>query len=106
IPSLFANTNAVSSFVGEYPGTTGTRGILRGPAFFKTDVAVSKYFKLPIEGHRLQLRGEAFNALNNVNFLTNAPGGATSGNISISLANPTTFGEMGSAADGRVMQFA
>jgi hypothetical protein len=106
IPSLFANTNAVNAFVGEYPGTTGTRGILRGPAFYNTDISVSKYFRLPWEGHRLQLRGEAFNALNNVNFLVNAPAGASSGNIANSLASPTTFGELSSAADGRVMQFA
>jgi hypothetical protein len=106
IPSLFANTNAVNSFVGEYPGTTGTRGILRGPAFYNTDLAISKYFKLPWEGHKLQVRAEAFNAFNNVNFLTSAPGGATTGNVSNSLATPTTFGELGSAAEARVMQFA
>ena len=40
IPSLFANTNAVNSFVGEYPGTNGIRGILRGPAFYNTDLSV------------------------------------------------------------------
>ena len=38
--------------------------------------------------------------------LTSAPGGATTGNVSISLATPSTFGEFGSAADARVMQFA
>jgi hypothetical protein len=106
IPSIFANTNAFNSFVGEYPGATGTRGILRGPNFYNTDLAVSKYFKMPWEGHRLEMRAEAFNAFNNVNFLTTAPGGATTGNISNSLATPTTFGEMATAADARVMQFA
>jgi len=108
VPSIFVNTNAVNSFVGEYPGTTGTRGILRGPNFYNTDLAVSKYFKLPKEGHRLQFRAEAFNAFNNVNFLAVGPGGstATTGNISISLANPTTFGELATAADARVMQMA
>ncbi len=106
IPSLFANTNAVNSFVGEYPGTNGIRGILRGPAFYNTDLSVSKYFKLPWEGHRLGLRAEAFNAFNNVNFLTVAPNGASTGSLSISLANPSTFGELGAAADARVMQFA
>jgi hypothetical protein len=106
IPSLFANTNAVNSFVGEYPGTSGPRGILRGPAFYNTDLSVSKYFKLPWEGHRLGIRAEAFNAFNNVNFLTVAPNGATTGNVSNSLATPSTFGELGAAADARVMQFA
>jgi len=106
IPSLFANTNAVNSFVGEYPGTTGTRGILRGPAFYNTDISVAKTFKLPFEGHSLQFRAEAFNAFNNVNFLTNAPNGATTGNVQNSLASPSVFGELGTAAEARVMQFA
>jgi hypothetical protein len=108
IPSLFANTNAVNSFVGEYPGTTGTRGILRSPNFYNTDLAVSKYFKMPWEGHRLQVRAEAFNAFNNVNFLTTVAGAAASSNPvgPASLASPTTFGELSTAADARVMQFA
>ncbi len=106
IPSLFANTNAVNSFIGQYPGATGTRGILRAPAFFNTDIAVSKSFRMPFEGHKLSMRGEAFNSFNNVNFLVNAPNGASSGNIANSLASPTTFGELGSSAPARVMQFA
>jgi Carboxypeptidase regulatory-like domain/TonB dependent receptor len=106
IPSIFANTNAVNSFVGEYPGTTGTRGILRGPSFYNTDISVSKYFRLPWEGHLLFIRAEAFNAFNNVNFLATAPNGATTGNLVNSLATPSTFGELGSAAEARVMQFA
>ena len=99
IPSLFANTSAVNSFVASYPGTVGSRGILRGPNLFNTDLAVSKYFKLPKEGHRLQVRAEAFNAFNRVNF----------GNPSLSTASPTTFGEITAYASGaaaRVMQFA
>ncbi|MDE3195346.1 MAG: hypothetical protein KGN84_03315, partial [Acidobacteriota bacterium] len=99
IPSLFANPNAVNSYVASGPGVVGTRGILRGLAFFNTDLAVSKSFPLPWEHMRLGLRGEAFNVLNAVNF--GAPG--------LSLANPTTFGEITSYAPGgapRVMQFA
>ncbi len=102
-PSIFGNTSAVNSFVGGYPGAVGTRGILRGPGFFNNDMAVSKYFRLPKEGHRLQLRAEAFNAFNNVQW--NNP---TSSNLS--LATPTTFGEITSAGTtslpARVMQFA
>jgi hypothetical protein len=67
-PSLFANTNAVQSFQGQFPGTVGTAGILRGAKSINTDVSISKYFKLPIEGHRLEARAEAFNVFNNVNF--------------------------------------
>jgi len=99
IPSIFANTSAVNSFVGSYPGQVGSRGILRGPGFMNNDMALSKYFHLHGENHRLQVRAEAFNAFNNVNF----------GTPSLSTATPTTFGEITSYASGaapRVMQFA
>jgi hypothetical protein len=96
-PSIFANTNAYQSFMGEYPGQTGTRGIVRRPSFFNTDLSVSKIFKLPFEGHTLQIRAEGFNAFNNVNF---------TGNPQLSIATPTTFGQITSSADARVMQFA
>jgi hypothetical protein len=101
IPSIFANTSAVNSFVGSDPGTVGTRGILRGPHFFNTDLALSKSFLLPWENIKVSLRGEAFNAFNNVEF------GLTNSNLS--LATPTTFGEITAYATGaapRVMQFA
>jgi hypothetical protein len=95
-PSLFRNTNAYQSFMGQYPGTVGTRGIVRGPGFFNLDLSISKTFTLH-ENHRMQFRAEAFNALNKVNF--NAPN-------SLSLANPSTFGQITSAGDPRIMQFA
>jgi len=97
-PSIFTNTSAVNAFVGSYPGAVGTRGIVRGPGFFNTDLAIGKTFRLPKEGHRVQVRGEAFNAFNHVNF---------SNPSSVSLASPTTFGEITSTANNaRVMQFA
>ena len=102
-PSIFANSNAVNSFVGQYPGTVGTRGILRGPHFINTDLAVSKSFRLPWENQGVALRVEAFNAFNHVNF----------GTPSLSLATPSTFGEITSYAGSgpnqagpRVMQIA
>jgi hypothetical protein len=102
-PSIFGNTSAVNSFVGGNPGSVGSRGILRGPGFFNNDMAVSKWFNLPKEGHKIQLRAEAFNAFNNVQW--NNP---ASGNLS--LAAPTVFGEITSAGTSslpaRVMQFA
>jgi hypothetical protein len=82
--------------MGQYPGTVGTRGIIRGPEFFNLDLSISKTFLLK-ESHRVQFRAEAFNALNKVNF--NSPN-------SLSLANPSTFGQVTSAQDPRVMQFA
>jgi hypothetical protein len=62
-------------------------------------MALSKSFTLPWEHIRVSLRGEAFNVFNNVEW----------GNPSLSLANPTTFGEITGYASGaapRVMQFA
>lgn len=99
IPSIFSSPNAVNSFVGAGPGLVGTRGIIRGPHFFDTDLAVSKAFRLPWENQSLSFRAEAFNAFNNVEF----------GVPNLSLATPTTFGEITSYAYGaapRVMQLA
>ena len=95
-PALFANTTDYKAFMGQYPGTVGTRGIIRLPAVRNTDLSIGKYFKMPWEGHTLQVRGEAFNAFNFVNFtgLTN------------SLANQGTFGQFTTTQDPRVMQFA
>ncbi len=98
-PSIFANTNVNSAFVASYPGVVGTRGIVRGPHFWNDDLAISKFFRLPKEGYRLQLRGEGYNVLNHENFGTPA----------LSISSPTTFGEITSTAGGsapRVLQLA
>jgi hypothetical protein len=95
-PSLFRETTAVRSFIGQYPGTVGTRGIVRGTGLINFDLSLGKFFNLPFEGHRIQLRGEAFNAFNNVNF--SSP--------NLSLANPGNFGQFSAVAPARVMQFA
>jgi hypothetical protein len=96
-PSIFRNTNALQSFMGQYPGTVGTRGIIRGPQFTNVDLSLSKTFPLKGERQRVQFRAEAFNAFNIVNF--NNP-------TTLSLASPSTFGEISGAGDARVMQFA
>jgi len=96
-PSLFRTTNtATAAFVQQYPGGTGTRGIIRGAGMTNVDLSIGKYFTMPFEGHRLQFRAEAFNAFNNVNFTT----------ASLSLANPSTFGQFTNVMAPRVMQFA
>jgi len=97
VPAIFPSTTAVRSFYGQYPGTVGARNLIRGPQSLNFDLSVGKFFKMPFEGHRVQLRGEAFNAFNAVNW--NNPS-------SLTLANPTTFGQITGAADARVMQFA
>ncbi|HEX4277890.1 MAG TPA: TonB-dependent receptor [Bryobacteraceae bacterium] len=99
IPSIFSSPNAVNSFVGAGPGTVGTRGIVRSSHFFNTDLALSKSFILPWEHQKISFRAEAFNAFNGVNF----------GVPNLSLATPTTFGEITGYAFGaapRVMQMA
>ena len=98
VPSLFSNTNAVNSFAASNPGTVGTRGIVRGFNSFNTDMALSKYFPIK-ERLRVQLRAEAFNVFNRVNFR----------DPSLTTASPTTFGEVSltnASAAARVMQFA
>jgi hypothetical protein len=60
------------------------------------DLAATKNFPLPWEHHFLQLRAEAFNAFNFVNFT----------NISLALSSPSTFGNFTAAADARVLQLA
>lgn len=95
-PSIFRSTTASKSFIEQYPGGTGTRGIVRLAPFKNFDVAIAKAFAMPWEGHTVQFRAEAFNALNNVNFY----------NPSLSLASTSTFGEFQGAYPARVMQFA
>jgi hypothetical protein len=97
-PSLFRNTNAYESFMGQYPGTVGTRNIVRGPGFKTVDLSVTKSFQVR-ERQRIQFRAEAFNAFNNVNFDNPTT-------TQLSLSSPSTFGQITSAQPARVMQFA
>ena len=60
------------------------------------DLAASKRFMLPFEGHSISLRGEAFNAFNNVNFF----------DAVLRTDRTATFGEYQRAMPARVMQFA
>ncbi len=94
LPSLFANTSASNNYFQQAGGTTGTRAIVRLPGFTNFDIAIMKSFKMPFEGHRLQFRGEAFNAFNHVNFY----------NPSLDIHTPATFGEFQSAFPARVIQ--
>jgi hypothetical protein len=99
-PSIFGSTTDVSAFMGQYPGTVGTRNMVRGPGLKNFDLSAAKSFRLPFEGHRVQFRAEAFNAFNNVNFSD------ASADITLSLNTPGTFGQISRAEDARVLQFA
>ena len=95
-PSLFASTNAANSFTDAYPGSVGSRALVRLKGMTNFDIGVAKSFRLPWEGHRIQFRAEAYNAFNNVNFVQ----------PSLTLQNPAIFGEYQSTMPPREMQFA
>jgi len=87
------NTKA---FAANAPGTFGNSGrdILEGPGFFTLDPALSRNFRIR-ERQMLQLRWEAFNALNHPNF-----------NNPVATFTSSQFGQITSTGDPRVMQIA
>lgn len=98
------NTNAFTpNAIGTF-GDTG-KNVLRGPRYFDTDLAAIKTTKLS-EQTSLELRAEAYNALNNVNFgnpdniLTDTGFGQITGLAGSSSSN--TYG----TAQPRILQFA
>lgn len=82
-----------------YPkhGETGSRNVFRSPAYFSTDLALSKKFKMPwSERQFLTFRAEAFNAFNQTSF-----------SIPSLAINGTTFGRITSTlSPPRELQFA
>jgi Carboxypeptidase regulatory-like domain len=96
IPSLFPNTSMSNNFEDQPPEGAGTRAAVRLDPIFNVDAALTKAFRLPWEGKRLQFRAEAFNVFNHPNFT----------NPSLSLESPQTFGEYQGTMDPRSMQFA
>ena len=80
-------------------GSSGSRNVLRGPRFFTIDLGVHKKFRLPWEGHKLELRWETFNLTNTPNF----------NGFSLTLDNKDAFGRFTSTTGDtgrRVMQFS
>lgn len=86
---VFFNTN---------PGETGNLGrtIVNGPKYFNINAALLKNIRFT-ETMRLQFRVEAFNLLNNVNFVQNTQ---------FANINSTAFGQITGAFGPREMQFA
>lgn len=103
-PNLFANPEAERAKISfTLPGESGSRNTLRSPGYFTVDLGAHKSFRLSWgDGrHRLELRWDAFNVFNNVNFST----------TSIDLtATSTTFGRISATAGprggSREMEFA
>lgn len=96
-----SNSNAAFTgqvFFNTVPGTTGDlpRAFIDGPGFWNVNMALLKNFRFT-EATRLQLRMEAFNVFNNVNFQNNTQ---------FANINSTSFGQITSAAAARQVQFA
>ena len=96
LPSIFTNTSVSNNFQDQPPEGAGTRAAVRLALIFNVDISLSKSFRLPWEGQKLQFRAEAFNAFNHANFT----------NPSLSLMAPQTFGEFQGTLPPRSMQFA
>jgi hypothetical protein len=96
VPSLFPSTAAANNYFQQPGGMTGTRAIVRLPGVSNVDIAVMKTFNLPWEGHRIALRGEAFNASNHVNLY----------NPVLDVYNTGQFGEFQAAMPARVLQLS
>ncbi len=99
-PNIFRDPKAgLAAFDNELPGGIGARNIMRGPGVFQLDTNLAKSFTMPWnEGHRLQIRWEAYNIMNAVRFDTF--------DMSMNLGNSATFGNFQSTLmDPRIMQF-
>lgn len=99
-PNVFSNPEAaLASFRQVLPGEIGQRNNLRGNGVFSIDMAIGKRFQMPLEGHSLQFRAEAFNLTNSVRF--NADAWRT-----LSFTFPESFGNYSLVmVPARVLQF-
>ena len=104
---VFLNAAAFSK---NAPGTYGNLGrdVLRGPGSIQFDASLSRIFGIH-EAIKLEARAEAFNIINHTNFVaaatgTGIPGLSTSG-IQLNL-NSSNFGQITTAGDPRILQFA
>jgi len=97
---FFGNTDATNAVLDAFRnpvgGEIGQRNNLRGPSFWNLDLGLAKSFAMPWEGHRLQLRADAFNVFNRNAF------GLPNANI-----NSAGFGQITtSSTTPREIQFA
>ena len=87
----------MAAFTNAAPGTYGntTRGYLNGPGFWNVDLAFSRNLNVA-PGRRIELRVEAFNLFNTVNWANpnTTVGNANAGQITNTVGDP------------RIMQFA
>ncbi len=100
---IYPVLNANSAFSGQAffnvgPGQTGNvaRTLINGPRSINVNMALLKNIRFT-ESMRVQLRAEAFNVFNSVNFFNNTQ---------LANVNSTVFGQITQAADPRILQFA
>lgn len=100
---IYSGLNANTTFNGQVffnvdPGQTGnvTRTLINGPRNFNVNMALLKNVRFT-ESMRVQLRMEAFNVFNTVNFFNNTQ---------LANINSATFGQITSAGAARQLQFA
>jgi hypothetical protein len=74
-------------------GNSG-RNVFRNPAFYETDISLSKSFKIT-ERQSISLRGEAYNLFNHPNFgfTGNSATNAALASANLNLTNPASFGK-------------
>ncbi len=86
-----------AAFQKQAAGTFGnaSRNILRGPGAWNLDTSMTRNFDLR-EQLKMNLRFEAFNLLNHARF----------NNPATAMNNPSTFGVIQAARDGRILQVA
>lgn len=104
-PSCWLNPKAFTNISGPLLGTLGNVGAasIAGPGYLTVNLALSRLFYIH-EKQSIELRGEAFNLLNNFSPGSAAPGVSTT-TIATAL-NASNFGQIQLAADPRIMQFA
>ncbi len=95
-----------NAFGSPAPGTLGNLGInnLGGPNYFNVDLSLSRRFRVT-EKQSVEIRAEAFNIENRVNFLNPAAVGLVGG-TSGSALNSSNFGKIQADVSPRIMQFA
>ncbi len=98
----FMNPDSITDpvFFPNAPGQTGNtpRAIINSPKYFNIDMALLKNVRFN-ESMRLQLRAEAFNVLNNVNFTPPAAG-------QLQVITAANFGQITGTTAARTLQFA
>jgi hypothetical protein len=108
----YANVpQANADYTGPVGFNIGSRNNLRGPQYFDLDLGVGKIVPIVAERVRLQLRADAFNALNHANFATPCTDitnvsclfGTISSTVGTGLNSTTAVGHPNSA---RVLQIS